>query len=130
RIVAITGSNGKSTTTALTYHTFKTAGLSVAMVGNIGLSFAKQVALYPVDWYIIEVSSFQLDDIDLFRPEIAILLNITPDHLDRYQYSFQAYIDSKFKLIKNQTDKDYFIYNIDDLVILQTLTHINVKPIQ
>lgn len=130
KIVAITGSNGKSTTTSLTYHVFKTAGLNVSMVGNIGVSFAKQVAVAPTDWYIIEVSSFQLDDIEFFRPEIAILLNITPDHLDRYDYKLEKYIQSKFRIIENQLISDYFIYNLDDQTIVQTLTQLNVKPIQ
>jgi UDP-N-acetylmuramoylalanine--D-glutamate ligase len=110
KIVAITGSNGKSTTTALTYHICKTGGLNCAMVGNIGISFAKQVALDPKEVYVVEVSSFQLDDIKEFRADIAMLLNITEDHLDRYDYKFENYINSKFRVIENQTDQDYFIY--------------------
>jgi UDP-N-acetylmuramoylalanine--D-glutamate ligase len=101
----------------LLYHICKTAGINCALVGNIGYSFAKQVAENPVDWYIAEISSFQLDDIDTFRPDIAILLNITEDHLDRYNYQFQNYINSKFKIIQNQTSSDYFIYCLDDEVI-------------
>ena len=132
KIVAITGSNGKSTTTALTYHICETAGLSCAMVGNIGISFAKQVAVDPKEIYVVEVSSFQLDDIKEFRADIAMLLNITEDHLDRYDYKFENYINSKFRIIENQTDKDYFIYCLDDEVIMQKLPlltiHTNPLP--
>jgi UDP-N-acetylmuramoylalanine--D-glutamate ligase len=132
KIVAITGSNGKSTTTALTYHICQTAGLSCAMVGNIGISFAKQVATDPKEIYVVEVSSFQLDDIKDFRADIAVLLNITEDHLDRYDYKFENYIDSKFRIINNQTNQDYFIYCEDDEVIMQKLPlltiHTNPLP--
>ena len=132
KIVAITGSNGKSTTTALTYHICKTAGLDCAMVGNIGISFAKQVAQDPKEIYVVEVSSFQLDDIKEFRADIAMLLNITEDHLDRYDYKFGNYINSKFRIIENQTDKDHFIYCDDDEVITQKLPlltiHTNPLP--
>jgi UDP-N-acetylmuramoylalanine--D-glutamate ligase len=132
RIVAITGSNGKSTTTALTYHICKTAGLDCAMVGNIGISFAKQVAQDPKEIYVVEVSSFQLDDIKEFRADIAMILNITEDHLDRYDYKFGNYINSKFRVIENQTDKDYFIYCLDDEVITQQIPlltiHTNPLP--
>ncbi len=121
KIVAITGSNGKSTTTALIAHICEKAGLDVAMVGNIGISFAKQVATHPKALYVVEVSSFQLDDIKTFRPDIALLLNITEDHLDRYDYQFENYINSKFRIIENQTDQDYFIYCEDDEVIMQKL---------
>jgi UDP-N-acetylmuramoylalanine--D-glutamate ligase len=117
KIIAITGSNGKSTTTSLVYHICKHAGLDAALVGNIGYSFAKQVAEDPKPIYVAEISSFQLDDIKEFRPDIAILLNITEDHLDRYDYKFENYIHSKFLITKNQTSKDYFIYNIDDEVV-------------
>jgi UDP-N-acetylmuramoylalanine--D-glutamate ligase len=117
RIVAITGSNGKTTTTSLTYHICKHGGLDCALVGNIGVSIAKQVAEDPKEWYIAEISSFQLDDIKEFRPDIAILTNITEDHLDRYEYKFQNYIESKFSIIKNQTKHDYFIFCADDPVI-------------
>ncbi|MDB5251165.1 MAG: UDP-N-acetylmuramoylalanine--D-glutamate ligase, partial [Flaviaesturariibacter sp.] len=96
RIIAITGSNGKSTTTALIYHICRTAGLDCALVGNIGYSFAKQVAEEPKPLYVAEISSFQLDDIDTFRPDVALLINITEDHLDRYEYKFENYIRSKF----------------------------------
>lgn len=132
KIVAITGSNGKSTTTALIYHICRTAGLDCAMVGNIGISFAKQVADDPKALYVVEVSSFQLDDIKEFRPDIAVLLNITEDHLDRYDYRFENYVNSKFRIIENQTDQDYFIYCDDDEVILQKLPlltiHTNPLP--
>lgn len=132
KIVAITGSNGKSTTTALTYHICKTAGLNCAMVGNIGISFAKQVAVDPKELYIVEISSFQLDDIKEFRADIAMLLNITEDHLDRYDYKFENYINSKFRVIENQTKDDYFIYCLDDEVITQKLPlltiHTNPLP--
>ena len=121
RIVAITGSNGKSTTTALIYHICQTAGLDSAMVGNIGISFAKQVALDPKSVYIVEVSSFQLDDIKEFRADVSVLLNITEDHLDRYEYRFENYINSKFRIIENQTKNDFFIYCEDDEVIMQKL---------
>ncbi len=117
RIVAITGSNGKTTTTSLAYHICKHGGLDCAMVGNIGVSMAKQVAVDPKKWYIAEISSFQLDDIHEFRPDIAILTNITEDHLDRYEYKFENYIRSKFSIVKNQTRTDYFIFCADDPVI-------------
>ena len=126
KIVAITGSNGKSTTTALIYHICKTAGLNCALVGNIGYSFAKQVALDPKPLYVAEISSFQLDDIDQFKPDVAVLLNITEDHLDRYEYKFENYIRSKFRIAKNQTSNDYFIYNEDDDIITSYLKQINL----
>jgi UDP-N-acetylmuramoylalanine--D-glutamate ligase len=116
KIVGITGSNGKTTTTSLIYHIYKTAGMNCALVGNIGYSFARQVKEDPKEWYIAEVSSFQLDDIDAFRPDIAVMTNITEDHLDRYDYNLENYINSKFKIIKNQTNEDYFIYCEDDPV--------------
>ena len=121
KIAAITGSNGKSTTTALLYHICQVAEQDVAMVGNIGYSFARQIALDPKALYVIEVSSFQLDDIVHFKPDIAILLNITEDHLDRYNYQFENYVKSKFRIIENQTQNDYFIYCIDDEVIVKHL---------
>jgi len=132
KIVAITGSNGKTTTTSLLYHICKVAEQDVAIVGNIGFSFARQVAVDPKALYVIEVSSFQLDDIQSFSPDIAILLNITEDHLDRYNYQFENYIKSKFRIIENQTEKDCFIYCIDDEVIVKQLelltTHTNLLP--
>lgn len=124
KIVAITGSNGKSTTTKLTYTVFKEAGYDVAMVGNIGISFAKQIAEKPCAWYVMEISSFQLDDIHTFRPDVAVLLNITPDHLDRYDYKFENYVASKFRITENQNASDYFIVNRDDKAIKDYLdTH-------
>lgn len=130
KIIAITGSNGKTTTTTLIYEICKHAGLDCALVGNVGFSFAKQVALDPKEIYVLEVSSFQLDDSYLFRPHIAILLNITEDHLDRYHYVFQEYIDSKFRIIKNQTAEDYFIYFSDDPVIEKNITKYTHIPNQ
>lgn len=119
KIVGITGSNGKTTTTSLIYHIFKTAELDCALVGNIGYSFARQVAEDPKEWYVAEISSFQLDDIKEFRPDISIITNITEDHLDRYEYKFENYIRSKFRITMNQTDEDYFIYCEDDPVTNQ-----------
>ncbi|MBS1655258.1 MAG: UDP-N-acetylmuramoyl-L-alanine--D-glutamate ligase [Bacteroidetes bacterium] len=126
KIIAITGSNGKTTTTALTFHICKTAGLDCALVGNIGYSFAKQVAEDPKPLYVAEISSFQLDDIKTFRPDVAILTNITEDHLDRYDYKFENYIRSKFRITMNQTADDYFIYCADDEV---TMKYLNQFPI-
>lgn len=132
KIVAITGSNGKSTTTSLIYHICKTAKLDCALVGNIGYSFAKQVAEDPKPLYVAEISSFQLDDIKDFKADVSVLLNITEDHLDRYDYNFEKYIDSKFRILNNQTEKDYFIYNADDEVITNRLKkitlHTNALP--
>jgi len=127
KIIAVTGSNGKSTTSALTFHICKTAGMECALVGNIGYSFAKQIAEDPKDLYVAEISSFQLDDIKEFRPDVALLLNITEDHLDRYEYKFENYVASKFRIAMNQTSEDYFIYNHDDEVIT---TYLRQKPIK
>ena len=123
KIVAITGSNGKTTTTALTWHICKEAGLDCALVGNIGYSFARQVAKDPKPLYVAEISSFQLDDIHEFRPDIAILTNITEDHLDRYDYNFENYIRSKFRIAENQQENDYFIYCADDEVTMKYLNN-------
>ena len=117
KMIAITGTNGKSTTTLLTYHILKKAGVNVGLAGNIGKSFAWQVAEENFDHYVLELSSFQLDDMYTFKADIAVLLNITADHLDRYEYSIQNYIDSKFRIIQNQTAEDAFIYCFDDAVI-------------
>ena len=123
-IIAITGSNGKTTTTMLTYHLLKEAGLSVGLGGNIGYSFAELVAHSNPDYYVLEISSFQLDGIAThFAPHIAMLLNITPDHLDRYNYQFENYIASKFRIAMNQTANDYLIYDADDEVIADWLRH-------
>ncbi len=130
KIIAITGSNGKSTTTSLIYHICKTAELECALVGNIGYSFARQVAQDPRPLYVAEISSFQLDDIVTFRADIAVLLNITEDHLDRYDYKFENYIKSKFRITMNQTANDYFIYNLDDEVIHHYMKQNPVKSIQ
>jgi len=130
RIVAITGSNGKTTTTSLVYQLCRQAGLDVALVGNIGFSFARQVALSPHELYVIEISSFQLDDIDQFRPNVAILTNITEDHLDRYEYVFLNYIKSKFRITKNQRPQDYFIYCADDEVTCQQLKNFSIPSNQ
>ncbi len=127
KIIAITGTNGKTTTTALTYHICSNGGADCAMVGNIGFSFAKQVALEPKELYIVEVSSFQLDDIKDFRPDVAVLTNITEDHLDRYEYNMQNYIDSKFRIAINQQPNDVFIYCADDEI---TTKNINNYPIK
>lgn len=120
-IIGITGSNGKTTTTMLVNHLLKNGGLNVGMAGNIGDSFAKMVAEQDFDFYVLEISSFQLDGIVDFKPHIAIITNISPDHLDRYDYKFENYIGSKFKIVQNQTHEDYLIYDADDEVILDYL---------
>ena len=119
--ICITGSNGKTTTTLLTYHILKEAGLHVGLAGNVGDSFAWQVAENDFDFYVLEISSFQLDGMYDFKADIAILLNITPDHLDRYGYDFQNYVDSKFRILQNQTKSDALIYCYDDRVIRDEL---------
>ncbi len=120
KIIAITGTNGKTTTTLLTYHLLKSAGLNVGLAGNVGESFAKKVALQHFDWYVLEVSSFQLDDIQTFKPDVAILLNITPDHLDRYD-SMEDYITAKFNIARYMDSGGIFIYNADDEIIARRL---------
>lgn len=114
KVIAITGTNGKTTTTLLTYHLLKSAGYRVALAGNVGESLARKVAEDHHDWYVLEVSSFQLDGTKNFKPAIGILLNITPDHLDRYEYTMQNYVNSKFQLIRNMDAQDSFIYYQDD----------------
>ncbi|MDC6384283.1 UDP-N-acetylmuramoyl-L-alanine--D-glutamate ligase [Flagellimonas taeanensis] len=116
-LIGITGSNGKTTTTMLTYHLLKNGGLNVGMAGNIGDSFAKMVAEQDFDQYVLEISSFQLDGIVDFKPHIAVITNITPDHLDRYEYQFENYIASKFRIAMNQDENDYLIYDADDEVM-------------
>jgi UDP-N-acetylmuramoylalanine--D-glutamate ligase len=116
-MICITGSNGKTTTTMLTYHILKQAGLDVGLAGNVGNSLALQVAENPHKWYVIELSSFQLDHMYDFRAHIAVLLNITPDHLDRYDHKMQNYVDSKFRILRNQTKEDTFIFWNDDPII-------------
>ena len=118
-IIGITGSNGKTTTTMLTHHLLKSAGLNVGLGGNIGKSFAWQVADNKYDSYVLELSSFQLDGIVNFKPHIAIITNISPDHLDRYDYKYENYIDSKFRITMNQTEEDYLIYDADDEAIAE-----------
>lgn len=130
KIVAITGSNGKTTTSLLTYHLLSEAGLHVGLAGNIGESFAWQVAEKSFDYYVLEISSFQLDNIIDFHPNVSVLLNITPDHLDRYDYNFQNYVDSKFRIIENQKAEDDFIYFSDSEVILAELLKKDVQPKQ
>ena len=126
KIIAITGSNGKTTTTTLVY-LLKEAGLSVAVGGNIGYSFARLVAQEPKEYYVLEISSFQLDDITSFHPHIALLLNITPDHLDRYNYEFQNYIDAKMRITEFQQAADFLIYDADDPVTAQEIGKGQVK---
>lgn len=121
QMICITGSNGKTTTTSLIYHIFKKAGLNVGLAGNIGRSLALQVAECNYDYYIIELSSFQLDNMYQFHANIAVLMNITPDHLDRYDYKMQNYVDAKFRIIQNQTDDDAFVFWNDDPVIQKEL---------
>ncbi len=127
RMVCITGSNGKTTTTSLIYHIFKSAGLNVGLAGNIGRSLALQVAEEDHDYYVIELSSFQLDNMYDFRANIAVLMNITPDHLDRYDHNMQNYIDAKFRIIQNQTEEDAFIFWNDDPIIRQELLKYGLK---
>ena len=121
KMVCITGSNGKTTTTSLIYHIFKQAGLNVGLAGNIGKSLALQVALEKHDYYVIELSSFQLDNMYDFRAKIAILMNITPDHLDRYGNDMQNYVDAKFRILQNQTEDDVFVFWNDDPIIRREL---------
>ena len=120
--ICVTGSNGKTTTTMLTHHILKKAGWDVGLAGNVGKSFAKQVAEGDHDWYVLELSSFQLDDMFEFKADIGILTNITPDHLDRYENQMQKYVDSKFRILNNQNHEDWFIYNYDDPIIREELS--------
>jgi UDP-N-acetylmuramoylalanine--D-glutamate ligase len=126
KIIGITGSNGKTTTTSLIYHICKKAEMGCALVGNIGFSIARQVALDPKEWYVAEISSFQLDDIKEFRAHIAIITNITEDHLDRYEYNVENYIRSKFRIIENQQSTDHFIYCEDDPVTMKYLNQYTI----
>jgi UDP-N-acetylmuramoylalanine--D-glutamate ligase len=128
--VCVSGSNGKTTTTSLLHHMMKKAGLNVGMAGNIGRSFAMSVAEDYYDYYVLEISSFQLEGMYEFKADIAILLNITPDHLDRYDYNLQKYIDSKFKLTQNLSEDEYFIYCSDDEITIRELEKIVVKAKQ
>lgn len=126
KLIGITGSNGKTTTTSLTYHILKSVGLNVGVGGNIGDSFALQVATCDYDYYVLELSSFQLDGIQKLKLDVSILLNITPDHLDRYDYSLDKYIDSKFQLVKNFDENSVFIYNSDDENIVKKLQNVTL----
>lgn len=127
KLIAITGTNGKTTTTLLTYHLLKEAGYKVALAGNVGESLARKVAGGDHDWYVIEISSFQLDGTRTFRPSIGILTNITPDHLDRYDYKMENYINSKFQLIQNMGATDHFIYYAEDPVTSKSIVERKVK---
>ncbi|MDX1904274.1 MAG: UDP-N-acetylmuramoyl-L-alanine--D-glutamate ligase [Thermonemataceae bacterium] len=127
KIIAITGSNGKTTTTLLAYHLLKNAGINVGLGGNVGKSFALQVLKEEYDYYVLEISSFQLDDTFLFKPYISVILNITPDHLDRYDYNFDKYADAKFKIMRNQGENDFAIYNADSEAIEKRI--LKQKPI-
>lgn len=130
KLICITGSNGKSTTTLLTHYMLQNAGLNVGLAGNIGKSFAYQVAREKYDTYVLEISSFMLDDMYHFRADIAVILNITPDHLDRYEYNMDNYVNSKFRMIQNQTATDYFIYLADDQEIVKALPRFEIKALQ
>jgi len=125
--ICITGSNGKTTTTLLIHHILKKAGFDVGLAGNVGHSYAKQVALEDHEWYVLELSSFQLDDMYDFRADISIITNISPDHLDRYAYEMQNYVDAKFRILQNQRDTDWFIYNLDDPIISKEISLRNPK---
>ena len=127
RMICITGSNGKTTTTLLTYHILKSAGLKVGLAGNVGQSLAYQVAMCDYEYYVVELSSFQLDNMYDFKADIAVLLNITPDHLDRYDYKMENYIDSKFRITRNQTAADAFVYWNDDPVINEKLRSLQLN---
>ncbi|NGM60357.1 UDP-N-acetylmuramoyl-L-alanine--D-glutamate ligase [Sphingobacterium sp. SGG-5] len=130
KLICVTGSNGKSTTTMLTYYMLQQGGVHVGLAGNIGKSFALQVARAQFDVYVLEISSFMLDDMYHFRADVAVLLNITPDHLDRYDYDMEKYVNSKFRIIQNQTNSDYFIYCADDDETMKALPRMQVKAIQ
>ena len=130
KLICITGSNGKTTTTLLTYHILKNAGLNIGLAGNIGESFALQVANEKHEYYVLELSSFQLDGIKKFKADIAVLLNLSPDHLDRYNYKFENYINAKFKITENQTKEDFFIYCKDDKETINTINRLNINAKQ
>lgn len=130
KMVCITGSNGKTTTTMLTYHILKSAGLNVGIAGNVGLSLALQVARSPKDVYVLELSSFQLENMYDFRADIAVMMNITPDHLDRYDYKMENYVAAKFRILQNQRPDDYFIYWQDDPIIKKQIQAVQVEAMQ
>lgn len=127
KMICITGSNGKTTTTSLIYHILKSAGLNVAIGGNVGTSFARQVATEKYDYYVLELSSFQLENVYQFKADIAIVLNITPDHMDRYDHEMQKYVDAKMRIVQNQTEKDAFIYWAEDPIVVKEVEKINPK---
>ena len=127
KTICITGSNGKTTTTSLIYKIMRDSGAKVSLGGNIGESFAYSVATGEYDWYVLELSSFQLDGMFRFKADIAVLMNITPDHLDRYDYSFEKYAASKMRITQNQTSRDYFIYSADDDMILRQIEGAEIK---
>jgi UDP-N-acetylmuramoylalanine--D-glutamate ligase len=126
KVIAITGTNGKTTTTLLSYHLMKTAGFNVALAGNVGLSMARQIIDKKFAWFVLELSSYQLDGTETFKPDIGVLLNITPDHLDRYEYNMQNYVNSKFQLIDNMEPQHHFIFYADDTVIT---SEIKTRPV-
>ncbi len=128
--ICITGSNGKTTTTLLTWHILKNAGLNVGLAGNVGKSFAWQVAEEEHDYYVIELSSFQLDGMFSFKAHVAVLMNITPDHLDRYDYKMENYVQSKFRILQNQDENDYFIYCSDDQIIIDEMARREIKSVR
>jgi UDP-N-acetylmuramoylalanine--D-glutamate ligase len=130
KCIAITGTNGKTTTTLLTYHLMKEAGFNVGLAGNVGFSMARQIIDKTFDWFVLELSSFQLDGTKEFKPAIGILLNITPDHLDRYEYTMQNYVDSKFQIIQKMDANDHFIYYKDDMVIEREIAKKTITPTQ
>ena len=126
-LIAVTGSNGKTTTASLIYHILKSSGFNVGLAGNIGVSFAESVCNFSYDFYVLEVSSFQLDHISNFRPNISIITNISADHLDRYDYKFENYVKSKYRIVKNQKNEDYFIYNGNCMVTKKILKTIKIN---
>lgn len=130
KMVCITGSNGKTTTTLLTYHILKEAGLNVGLAGNVGKSMALQVARENHDVYVIELSSFQLENMYDFKARIAVITNITPDHLDRYDYKMENYVAAKFRILQNQGPEDYFIYCLDDPIVREQVKHLQIEAMQ
>ena len=126
-LIGITGSNGKTTTAMLTHHILKSAGFDVGLVGNIGNSFAKEVAENDHEYYVLEISSFQLDDIINFAPQIGVITNITPDHLDRYDYDFSQYLKSKLLINQNQTQRDFLLFNADDPELNKAIKQIDTQ---
>ncbi len=130
RMVCITGSNGKTTTTLLTYHILREAGLDVGLAGNVGKSLALQVARDPHEVYVIELSSFQLENMYDFKADIAVIMNITPDHLDRYDHKMENYVKAKFRILQNQTEEDYFIYWKDDPIVTEQIRNLQIEAMQ